>query len=654
MHNANQSKCRFPVDPLDGVEVANRQDYRRRMIAGILESYNSNYDFLAEAIQNGVDALEDAFFAGLDGPFRLLVTINLSENWASILDTGIGMHPEQALQAFAPMVSFKAEEEVRKKRGAKHAYRGYKGVGLTFLAYGTDDIRLHSRQQGGELVKGRMKYGRAWTEGSSNDPAMVVEDTDPSPLDNLLRGTYVKLNFSSLTRPRSLGHLSATPEVWRVILRTRTAAGQILLGRQSVAPIQLGLHVVDGAGQRHEFEDLQADFLFPHVIRRTPPYRFLDLVEYWRTHKEEPQIPRSMQRQDGLHLMWDSQKIGEALTREQGQRYETELSAHSPYLYAFVPYQGSVWSEMNRSLTGQANRTHVAPGLVIAVNRQRLADVFDIEATRYVTFSRNVLVVVHFDEARPDQGRKTLQDELLGLAKAAADRAVQYLAKQRDFLRASGEAPTPQQRQIERDHEDWKFNVRNHARDCPIEIPGISLASEPLTEQDVVGLFHQLCAIGVIPGIRIYATSQSHTYDCLVEFKCSADVPGLRYRPSHGAVLGLSPFVLGEDQARYETSMVTVEFKNNLDGLVSNVDDPDSPKCFSHIQICVCWSTVQAEFDGYELQRVTEKTLDDRKFPGVTHVLRRDGDAHAIQVIMLKDVVELLKSGEVVAHAPTV
>lgn len=82
---------------------------------------------------------------------------------------------------------------------------------------------------------------------------------------------------------------------------------------------------------------------------------------------------------------------------------------------------------------------------MIAVNRHRLADIFDIEATRFETISRNILVMVHFDGAKPDQGRKTLQDEVLALAKKAADRAVQYWANQRKFLRVPGESPTPGQ-----------------------------------------------------------------------------------------------------------------------------------------------------------------------------------------------------------------
>jgi hypothetical protein len=46
------------------------------------------------------------------------------------------------------------------------------------------------------------------------------------------------------------------------------------------------------------------------------------------------------------------------------------------------------------------------------------------------------------------------------------------------------------------------------------------------------------------------------------------------------------------------------------------------------------------------LDSINEKTLDERKFPGVTHVLSRDGDHHAVAVIMLKTVTDMIRAGQ--------
>jgi len=238
----------FPVNPLDKISQSSDDTLRRRIICGVLESYNGSYDTLSEGVQNAVDAIEDAKLNGAKGPFLLEVTLNLDENWLSIMDTGVGMIPEEVAGAFAPNVSYKDKPDMLKKR-EKSPYRGYKGVGLTFLAYGTDDIVMHSKS-GGVLTKGRMQYGRAWATGKRTPPALVVEDSNPSPLDGYAHGTFVKVQFSDQTRPKSLSRLASTFEGWSTILTTRTAAGQILLNLEAVVQIDLRLTLVSNGRTR--------------------------------------------------------------------------------------------------------------------------------------------------------------------------------------------------------------------------------------------------------------------------------------------------------------------------------------------------------------------------------------------------------------------
>lgn len=630
----------FPLDPLKtGPEFD--VESRRRAVAGVLDSYHSNYDVPSEAIQNSVDAVEDAKVLGLAGPYLIEVTINLGENWASFLDTGVGMSVNEVARAFAPHISFKSKSEARKKRNHRHSYRGFKGIGLTFLAYGTDDITIHSKKDGA-LTKARMQYGRAWATEERAEAALLTEEKGESPLDRYPRGTHIRVQFSQNTRPKSLSKLARTITIWKAILRLKTAIGQVTLpDDEPVVPIKVRLIVQDG-----ESTAVDPSFLYPHEIARTPPFRFLDLVGYHARHPEQTTPPADKQRQDGVYLFWNTERIVRELSEEQRMYYARQIGEYTPFSYAFVPYQGSVWGELNHLSTGHQKRTYLYPGLMIAVNRQRLADIFEIEPSRYETFSRNVFVAVHFDGAKPDQGRKTIDVESMEFAKKVADRIVQYLANQRSLLRPPGEGPTPEQRQTEKDHGDWMFNVKMHHKNSPLHIPPVAYLSTPLTEQDVVGLFHQLCAIGVFAGARIYATSQSKTYDCLMDFNCLIAAPGLTYEDAEHDPLGVSPYTLGTNPV-FSTRQLTVEFKNNIDGLIEDIEGDKSPKQFDSIDICVCWGQVGEAFKGYELDQVTDANIDRRQFPGVTHLLSHNGNPKAMSIIMLETVISMIQAGNV-------
>ena len=632
------SEIVFPLDPLtDG--AAFDEESRRRAVAGVLDSYHSNYDVPAEALQNAVDAVEDAKLLALDGPYLIEVVVNLNENWMSFLDTGIGMSVEEVARAFAPHISFKAQSETRSKRNQRHPYRGFKGIGLTFLAYGTDDITIHSKKDG-VLTKARMQYGRAWTTGKRPQAALLTKDKETSSLERHPRGTYIKVHFSSTTRPKSLRRLASTPVVWEAVLRLKTAIGQVTQPDDSpVTPIAVNLTVEDSNNT------VKPRFLYPHKIVRTPAFRFLDLVDYHSKYPEQTTPPPDKRRQDGVYLYWDTKRIAQEL-KDKKNEYTRQIEEYSPFSYAFVPYQGSVWGELNQISTGRKQRNYLYPGLMLAVNRQRLADIFEIEPTRYEVFSRNVFVAVHFNGARPDHGRKTIDADSTDFAKKVANIIVQYLAKQRSLLRPPGEGSTPGQRQTEKDHEDWIFNVRLHHKNAPLHIPPVAYISTPLTEQDIVGLFHQLCALGVFSGAKIYSTSQIQTYDCLMEYNCQSEEMGLKYENAEHNPLGLSPSTLGTNP-RFATRQLTVEFKNNLDGIIEDIDGDRSPKQFGSIDICVCWGQIDETFKGYELEKITEANIDRRQFPGVTHLLSHNGNSRAMSVIMLKTVTGMIHAGKI-------
>ena len=394
-------EVKLPYNPIDS--AMKTPDHARRTIQGILDSYNSNYDALAEAVQNSMDALEDAALAKLPAPYLLEITVDLQANSLSVLDTGIGMTQEQVCESFAPSATYKDLPAPLKKRGDKHPYRGYKGVGLTFLAYGTDDVQIQSRQNGA-IVKGRMRFGRGWVTGKQPDAPVLDIDAEPSPLDKHKRGTYLKLQFSSDTRPESLARLGSSIEVWEAIVRTRTAAGQIFIGETPAANFKVILRLITKDGPVEK--EVAPEFYYPHLVSRQPPFRFLDVGPLFEKHPAIADIPDEYKRQDAVYVNWDVSKIKEHLEKDEQKDFKAELDAYTPKLYAFRPYYAPLWTAINEAATKQVRAHFFSGGLVIGLNHQRIADTIRVEVSRSDFTGQQVFVLLHFDKARPDQGRK--------------------------------------------------------------------------------------------------------------------------------------------------------------------------------------------------------------------------------------------------------
>ena len=102
----------------------------------------------------------------------------------------------------------------------------------------------------------------------------------------------------------------------------------------------------------------------------------------------------------------------------------------------------------------------------------------------------------------------------------------------------------------------------------------------------------------------------------------------------------------GLDEDEFATKGLTLEFKNNLEGVIDDINNPNKRKSFHHIDICVCWGQIVPEHRWYALDLITEANLHERQYPGVTHVLRKDGESHVIQVIMLEEIVRRIDAGQ--------
>lgn len=629
------AKVNLPADPLKN--IGSDYSVHRRTIQGVLASYNNNYDILSEIIQNSVDAVEDQLYTGTTETQTITIIIDLKDNKLSVLDTGVGMTPEECISAFAPHVSFKDDE---RRRRYKTKYRGFKGVGLTFISYGTNSVSIHSKTLQ-SVFSGKMKLASDWVNGITPHQPEIVEDDLDSQLDKLQHGTLISVQLSQSTRPKRLSRLANDIKAWEVILRTRTAIGQIGLSND-ISRFSVKLRVIDQNGAVEQ-TDVTTEFLYPHLVKRPTgqaTFRFKNLTEHYRLNPEQP--PRAEdKRQDGIYFYWGPERILTEFSKEEKEQYETSIVDNNVHLYCFLPYSRALFKELDQISSGRSDRSYMKPGLVIGVNGQRLAEYFDFKPTRYESLSQNLFLVASLDNAEPDQGRKTLKDEDMESVQRAANRALQWIAGQRDFLRPSSDRSSPEHIENERNHDDWKHNVIDHYKNNKLFISDLPSKSIPLTEQDVVAIFSQICALGYLSGIEILSTSSSHTYDGLIRFSTKKSDERLVFNTDNN-LLGISQYIIGDPNSRrnFETKYLTIEFKTSLEGLISEVENPDNPKDLRSIDILICWSRSSDNHRGYEILEIEPSNIDERKYPGVTHILTRLEDETTIFVIQLENLIE--------------
>ena len=172
----------------------------------------------------------------------------------------------------------------------------------------------------------------------------------------------------------------------------------------------------------------------------------------------------------------------------------------------------------------------------------------------------------------------------------------------------------------------------------------ISITSAPTREQDVIALFHQLVAGGVIRGISIMSTKERFTYDGLYKVAFDLD-PSLYAYDSEINPLGVPQSTAVELSGRI-TSPRILEYKFSLDGLIEDVDSHD--KSIKDVDLCIIWETGVSYKERYGITSLlVPENSDQRQYHGITHVLTDlESGAKLSDLIVLSELVAVLNSPE--------
>lgn len=621
----------------------------KREIGNILSSYVGWYDPFAELIQNALDAvdarkvIETAGGVKTDYEPRISIIIDLQENSLTVSDNGIGLDEEKFRQFLAPNFSFKSG-----------ATRGHKGVGATYVAYGFNYMRISTKSPGFEAA-GTFRGARNWLGevGAAANPKIEPSDTEnPDPeFETFDRGVSITVRFDDSTHPRRLDWIKAdTADRWAQILSVKTGLGSIVEDES----VKTKITVKSAVGETSIELDRIAYLWLHKKGAKIARIRDVELEAERIFKKFGPgrALPDKFRQLDFLWDSWNSEEIKEMMAGSLDEEEQEVLEKHTPHVSVEFGYTAKLWSNFNRDLGIRANYRVLSAGIQLAANRMPQGETIVIPLDRNIGRQNQIHCLVHFENYSPDMGRKGFHRELVDFAKSVSKHiADNKLSKLRGQLKANTGVAPDLVREIQ--ISEWKERMLQHEGDRPLSLQSehffapterISITSVPTREQDVIALFNQLVAGGVIRGIQVMSTNERFTYDGL--FKIAFDLPVELYVfEAISNPLGISAEI-AEALAGRVTEPRILEYKFSLDGLIEDFDTHD--KNVNDVDLCVCWETGSTYQERYGITSLLiPENSDQRQFHGVTHVLTDlENGAKLCDLIVLEELIEALNEPE--------
>lgn len=617
----------------------------KREIENILSSYIGWYDPFCELIQNALDAVEAR--AGMEcsagtktsySP-KIKISIDLDDNSLTVTDNGIGLDKDKFEQFLAPNFSFKSGKT-----------RGHKGVGATYVAYGFNYMRVSTKSPGFE-ASGRIVGARNWiTSKAGGGNPKVEPDSSPhidAEFSDNDRGVSITVRFDNGTHPKQLNWIQAdNARTWLKILSIKTGIGSIV----SDSSIHIKLIVRSGDVESTETRQGTSYFWLHETASKTARVRELAAASdaLYKQYGVGKKMPDRYCNLDFIYETWTSHELNTLLEHTLDTEDLEVLESHAPTVSVEYGYSAKLWNQFNESLGLRSGYKVLTSGIQLAANNMPQGEVIQVPLNRNIGRQNQVHFLVHFEDYTPDLGRKGFHRELTEFAKRAARTITEtHLSKFRHLLKANTGAAPDLVREMK--ISDWKRDMLKHEEVDPLRLQSkhfflpierVSITSAPTREQDVIALFHQLIAGGVIRGISVMSTNERFTYDGL--FKISFDLDKMLYiYDAETNPLGVPSKVAIELQGRITEPRV-LEYKYCLDGLIEDFDSQD--KNIGDIDLCVVWSMGDMFKQRYGIRSLlTPENADQRQYHGVTHILADlESGAKHCDLIVLSELISYL------------
>ncbi|ELV8646558.1 hypothetical protein QNE85_001833, partial [Vibrio fluvialis] len=357
--------------------------------------------------------------------------------------------------------------------------------------------------------------------------------------------------------------------------------------------------------------------------------------------KDASNIPNKYKKSNGIYEFFNTDEV--LSLRKSDAEYQELSRKYNIEAYGYFTYSTSVWDQFNDTLAKLRKGYRVLKGgLQLANNHMTQGELIAIPLTSNIGYQNQCHIVVHFRDADPDLGRKGFQPELKEVAEKVSVAIVNKFKKWKSLLKADSGVKPDISKEIEL-HE-WVKEQEEHEKTHPLTLSNknffapineISITSEPQSEQDVIVLFNQLIAGGVIRGISLLATSQVKQYDGVYKYVVK--------EPLVNHVFDKEKNPLGVEELHFQTEHVSppkiLEYKFCLDALIHEFES--EYKSEKDIHLAIAWELGEEWKKNYDVTSLLDlENLHHRDFHGLTHIF--DSGTTRFHAIALKELIQYL------------
>lgn len=615
---------------------------KKRQIKNILKSYVSAYDPFSELIQNAMDAV-DIRLTRLNEPEyrkKISIRIDLKNNSLCVTDNGIGFNYSEFKSFLAPNISF--------KDGSKT--RGHKGVGSTYIAFGFNYLQLGTKSPDYTFVA-EMVDGRKWVddnEGIVTKPSVKESKIIHEAFNSNDRGATFTIKFGGdNTRPKNLTYFGAdNAQQWLHILLIKTPLGNIDFFNENLFKTHVNLEVIDADGIKTEINNEAADYIYPHT-KISVSADLKEIIAFQeklvKDGKPVTGLPSKFSRLNGYFEFLSKEELKSLPSNKLSEENKKLIDTYKIAAYGYFCYSTEIWDELNDKVVQLRKGTRILRGgLQLANNFMTQGDLIAIPLTSNIGYQNQAHVLVLFTNADPDLGRKGFQPELKELAEIISVGLVNKFKKWRHLLKIdTGARPNIASSD---DVFNWINEQTNYEAKNPLIINNknffapvneISITSIPQSEQDVIVLFNQLLAGGVIRGIKLLATDQKKQYDGVFKYFVKEPISNHVYHKTLNP-LGVSDL---ENRKDYNSRPWILEYKYSVDALLREFENEEKKE--NEINLVVAWETGDLWKKSHQVTSLINiENLHHREFHGLTHVFH--SGTNKFYVIILSELIEYL------------